>query len=370
MSFNLISIIAGVVLAFVFEPQANLHALNFGERGLMGVSVGVLLGGLAQLCIQLPPLWRTGFKWSWTFNLSDAQLKQIWRLMLPSIVAGAAVQVNVLVNGIFASEINGARSWLNCAFRLMQFPIGVFGVAIATVTLPWVSRCRARGDHAGFGEAAGKSLRLAFFLTFPAALGLALIAPEVIQLIYEHGKFGAADTHATALALQAYAVGLAGYAAIKVLVPCFYALDRPSIPLRISLLGMGINLGLNLVFVKVCHWGHVGLALSTGGLAIVNFLQLFFALRRQVDLGRFREWLVFGAILSLMLVVCGLAVHNVRTVLHPAAAGDLWGQALRLCLMMAAGAGSYVLAGSILKVEECRWIWTLIAKIRSRPTRT
>lgn len=370
MFFNLISIIAGVVLAFVFEPQANLHALNFGERGLMGVSVGVLLGGLAQLCIQLPPLWRTGFKWSWTFNLSDAQLKQIWRLMLPSIVAGAAVQVNVLVNGIFASEINGARSWLNCAFRLMQFPIGVFGVAIATVTLPWVSRCRARGEHAGFGEAAGKSLRLAFFLTLPAALGLALIAPEVIQLIYEHGKFGSADTHATALALQAYAVGLAGYAAIKVLVPCFYALDRPSIPLRISLLGMGINLGLNLVFVKVCHWGHVGLALSTGGLAIVNFLQLFFALRRQVDLGRFREWLVFGAILSLMLVVCGLAVHNVRTVLHPAAAGDLWGQALRLCLMMAAGAGSYILAGSILKVEECRWIWTLITKIRSRPTRT
>ena len=136
MFFNLISILAGVGLAFVFEPQSNLHAINFGERGLMGVSLGVLLGGLAQLCVQLPALWRTGFKWSWTFNLNDAQLKQIWRLMLPSIVAGAAVQVNVLVNGVFASEINGARSWLNCAFRLMQFPIGVFGVAIATVTLP------------------------------------------------------------------------------------------------------------------------------------------------------------------------------------------------------------------------------------------
>jgi putative peptidoglycan lipid II flippase len=290
--------------------------------------------------------------------------------MLPSVVAGAAIQVNVMVNGIFASEINGARSWLNCAFRLMQFPIGVFGVAIATVTLPWVSRCRARGDHAGFGEAVGKSLRLAWFLTLPAALGLALIAPEVIQLIYEHGKFGPADTQATAWALQAYALGLSGYAAIKVLVPCFYALDRPSIPLRISLLGIGINLGLNLFFVKVCHWGHVGLALSTGGLAIVNCLQLFFALRRRVDLGRIREWLVFGGVLGLLLIGCGLTVQLVRWKLPPAAAGDLWGQAVRLSVLMAAGAGSYVLLGLILKLEECRWMWTLIEKIRKRPRRT
>jgi len=367
--FNGVSIVAGVGLAFVFEPQSSLVRPDFGERGLMGVSVGVLLGGLVQLAVQLPPLWRTGFRWRWTFNLNDAQLKQIWRLMVPSVVAGAAVQVNVLVNGIFASDIDGARTWLNCAFRLMQFPIGVFGVAIATVTLPWVSRCRARGDHAGFGDAVGKSLRLAFFLTLPAALGLALLAPDVIQLIYEHGKFGALDTRATAGALQAYALGLAGYAAIKVAVPCFYALDLPRIPLRISLLGVGINLALNLVFIKVFGWGHVGLALSTGSLALVNFLQLFYALRRRIDLGRAREWLMFLGRVVLMLTACGLAVQILRWNLAPGDGRTWVWQSVRVFGSVAAGAGAYFAIGLIFRMEECRWIGSLMDRLRSRMTR-
>ncbi len=114
--------------------------------------------------------------------------------MWPSVIAGSLVQVNVLVNGVFASEINGGRSWLNCAFRLMQLPIGLFGVSLATVTLPAVARRFARDDLGAFGRTVKSSLRLTLFLSIPAAVGLAVLATPIIALIYQHGHFSAHDT--------------------------------------------------------------------------------------------------------------------------------------------------------------------------------
>ena len=243
--FNIVSVISGVALAFVFDPGAVAtwpHPV-FDERALYGVSIGVLLGGLAQLAMQLPSLWRLGFRFHWQLNLADPRLAQLWRLMWPSVIAGAAVQVNVLVNSMFASEINGGQSWLYVAFRLMQLPLGVVGVSLATATLPAVARAAARGDLSGFGATAGEALRLNAFLTLPAAAGLAVLAYPIIELIYQHGRFSAFDTGQTALALQAYAVGLSGYAAIRIMGPCFYALGSPpKIPLRVSLIGMVVNL--------------------------------------------------------------------------------------------------------------------------------
>ena len=230
--FNIVSVVTGVALAFAFDPGAVAtwpHPV-FDERALYGVSVGVLLGGLAQLAMQLPSLWRLGFRFRWRLNLSDPRLAQLWRLMWPSVIAGAAVQVNVLVNSMFASEINGGQSWLYVAFRLMQLPLGVIGVSLATATLPAVARAAARGDMAGFGATANEAIRLNAFLTIPASAGLAALAYPIIEMIYQHGRFSAFDTGQTALALQAYAVGLAGYATIRILTPCFYALTLPKDP--------------------------------------------------------------------------------------------------------------------------------------------
>ena len=220
--FNIVSVVTGVSLAFLFDAGARAtwpHPV-FDERALYGVSTGVLLGGLAQLAMQLPSLWRLGFRFRWTLKLSDPRLRELWRLMWPSVIAGAAVQVNVLVNSMFASEINGGQSWLYVAFRLMQLPLGVFGVSLATAALPAVARAAARGDLKSFGGTAAEALRLNAFLTLPAAAGLAALAYPIIQLIYQHGRFTAFDTGQTALALQAYAIGLSGYAAIKILSPC------------------------------------------------------------------------------------------------------------------------------------------------------
>src|SRR5262249_54074765 len=105
-AFNIVSVIFGVIFAYIFDPQANWHHPHFTEKALFGVCFGVLLGGLAQLAIQLPSLWKIGFRFHWKFDFSDPHLRTVWKLMLPSVIAGAAVQVNVLVNGMFASYIN------------------------------------------------------------------------------------------------------------------------------------------------------------------------------------------------------------------------------------------------------------------------
>ncbi|HSZ52418.1 MAG TPA: murein biosynthesis integral membrane protein MurJ [Caulobacteraceae bacterium] len=358
--FNIVSVVAGVGLAFAFEPGAlaNWRHPVFDERALYGVSAGVLLGGLCQLGMQLPSLFAQGFRFRWRLNLRDPRLAELWRLMWPSLIAAATVQVNVLINGMFASEINGGQSWLYCAFRLMQLPIGVFGVSLGTATLPAVTRAAARGDMDAFGHTVRDSLRLAAFLTLPAAAGLAALADPIIAVIYQHGRFSAHDTHQTAMALQAYAVGLSGYAAILVLRPCFYALNLPKIPMRVSLIGIAICLILNLFNMLVLKLGHVGLALSTSAVAIINMGQLFFALRKRVDLGAGAPWIGFLARCLLAAGVCaGLAMGASWEAAHlgmPRIVGLGAGVAL--------GVGGYFAAARVLGLSESHEAWLMIRR--------
>ena len=174
------------------------------------------------------------------------------------------------------------------------------------MTLPAVARLHAKGELAEAGKTIEEALRLALFLTLPAAMGLAVLAPEIIQVIYQHGHFSAASTMATASALRAYAIGLAAYAAIKVLTPCFYALDRRRIPLNVSLVGIGLCIILNFILVKMFHLGHVGLAATTGCIALLNFMQLAFYLRRDVHFGTARAWFRFAVLVGGATLVCGL----------------------------------------------------------------
>ena len=320
--FNIVSVVAGVACAFAFDPTARAtwpHPV-FTVLSMYGVCVGVLLGGLAQLGMQLPVLWRLGFRFHWKLELRNPRLKELWALMWPSLIAGSLVQVNVLVNGAFASEIDGGRSWLNCAFRLMQLPIGLFGVSLATVTLPAVARRFAQNDLGAFGRTVRSSLRLTLFLSVPAAVGLGLLAQPIIAVIYGHGHFSPRDVAMPALALQAYSIGLAGYAAIRVLTPCFYALNQPRTPMRIVMIGIGVNLLLNFLNMIVFHLGHAGLALATSGVALANFSQLCAALSRHVKFGGLAEWAAFLGRVLLAAGLCGAAAWGVyalsQNVLH------------------------------------------------------
>jgi putative peptidoglycan lipid II flippase len=359
-AFNIVSVISALILAFTMDPQHDWLHPHFGERAVYGVAMGVLIGGLAQIGIQLPSLRRLGFKARWVWGKDEA-LKDVWRLMWPSIIAGAAIQVNVIVNGMFASEIDGARSWLTWAFRLVQFPIGVFGVSVATATLPAIARHHAMGDMPSFGKTAAESLRLALFLTLPASVGLAALAPELISVIYQRGQFTTVDTLQTALALRAYCLGLAGYSLTKILNPCFQALGEPKVPLRVNGIGILVNLVMNFFLVKILHWGHVGLAASTGCVATANCFQLAYTLSTRVSLGGWREWSVFLGKLALSSSLSyGAATVVIRWLWSPQ--GHFPVQLMAVLCSVMVGTVAYFSATIILGIAESRMAVQLVKR--------
>jgi putative peptidoglycan lipid II flippase len=373
--FNIVSVVGGALFAWLAEPNQDWRHLHFGGPALYGWCFGVLIGGVAQLGVQLPALWGLGFRFKWKLNFSDPTLRTILLLMVPSVIAGSAVQINVVVNQALASHIEDAQSWLYYAFRLVQLPIGIFGVAIATVTLPAVARQHALDDLKAFGKTVEEALRFGFYLTLPASIGLAVIAQPVIQLIYEHGSFDAHSTAQTALALQAYTIGLAGYSGIKILVPCFYAMQPPRFdaparpgawaafahfvrnvilftPSRVSLIGIALNLVLCFVLYFYLHLGHVGLALTTGFIAILNFLQLLNAIRKKIDVGAPGEWISFFLRVTTATLACGLIVFlGDRYLLAARSTHSLVGAAILFFNIALAGA-AYLAITTLLRVPE------------------
>src|SRR5947199_1099101 len=305
--FNLGSIIGGVAIGWSLDP-------HFGSRSLVGLAIGTLLGGAWQLIGQFPSLWHVGYKYRGDFRWRDEGVRTVLTLMGPAVIAASAVQVNVLINSGFAASLgNGPVSWLNIAFRLMQLPLGIFGVAIGTVTLPLVSKSAALGNTAEFRATLARGMRLAFLLTVPSAIGLVMLASPIISVIYQHGRFTAEMTRQTAGALQYYAVGLVAYAAVKVLAPAFYAVGQRNTPMLVSFLAIGTNLFLNWLFTFRLGWGHRGLAFSTGLVATINFLLLYALMWRQtrgLESRRMFSGLVRICLAGLLLaVVCWAANH-------------------------------------------------------------
>ena len=163
------------------------------------------------------------------------------------MIAASTTQFNVLVNSMFASTLgDGPIFWLAIAFRLMQLPLGLFGVALGTVTLPLLSRLVVAGQMAAFRTELARAMRLALLLTIPSTVGLIMLAEPIISVLYQHGKFNAYQAAQAAGALRFYAIGLGGYAALKVLVNAFYALDRRKTPMLVSFLAVALNLAVQL----------------------------------------------------------------------------------------------------------------------------
>ncbi len=262
-----------------------------GVSLIMSMGWGVVAGGAAQWLFQAPSLYRAGIIYRPRIDFAHPGLRNILRLMGPAILGNAAVQINVLVNTNFASSItdaaghviNGPVSWLSYAFRFMQLPLGLFGVAIASATLPAISRSAALQRIDEFRLTLSRSLGMVLLLTIPSSVGLAVLGPSMIGAVYQWGRFRAADTHQTAMALACYAVGLAGYSAIKILAPAFYALNDARTPMLVSLVSILVNLAVASIMVKVAGLGHLGLALSTSAVALFGSVALFMLLRRRIQ---------------------------------------------------------------------------------------
>jgi putative peptidoglycan lipid II flippase len=352
--FNIGSIVGGVSIGYWMDP-------TFGTRALVGLAIGTLIGGFLQLAVQIPSLLKVGFKFRPDFNWRDEGVKKVLQLMGPAIIAASAVQVNVLINSIFASYLeDGAVSWLNIAFRLMQLPLGIFGVAVATVTLPLVSRSAAAGNMPEFRGALAHALRLVLLLTIPSAIGLIILAEPIISLIYEHGRFTAASTLQTAGALRFYAAGLVGYAAIKVLAPAFYAIDKRYLPMIVSFLSIAENFTLNWIFTRYLGWGHRGLAMSTCLVALTDFVLLYFMMRRYV--GALETGTLFKTLGKLFVAGAGLAAVCWAAVEFYLGSGSHLGNLQKLfgvLTTVGVGATVFFVTAYLLKVAELRDVVTL-----------
>jgi putative peptidoglycan lipid II flippase len=304
--------------------------------------------------VQLPSLAKLGYRFHPDRDWRDQGVTDILGLMGPSVIAASTTQINVLANSMFASTLgDGAIFWLAIAFRLMQLPLGLFGVALGTVTLPLLSRLVVAGHMTGFREELARALRLMFLLTIPSTIGLMMLAEPIISVLYQHGKFDAYEASQAGGALRFYAIGLAGYAALKVLVNSFYALDRRRTPMYVSFFSVALNLVLNWIFTFRLHWGHLGLAFSTGCVASCNFLILYALMYRQLGGLETRRMLV-------LLVKAGIAGSALAAVCHASLQWFLAGWAIQsfvrnagaLFATMLAGGAVFLGCGIALRIEE------------------
>lgn len=284
--FNLVSVASGLCLISFVQSQ--------GGVAVMGMAIGVVLGGVVQAFCQLPALYKVGYRYhrpysgpSWN---QEPALKRMLLLILPGTAGLAATQVNILINSALATSLGeGAVSWLNYAFRLMQFPIGILGVSLAAATLPIVSDSWVRADFKGARQTVEESLCRVMALNLPASFGLAALALPIVTLVFQYGRFSSEDTVHTAQALVAYSLGLSFYSMTKVLVPVFYAVGNTRLPVIASVVSVFVNIAMNLLLVKPL--GYFGLALGTSVTALLNSLLLLsFFHRILVNQGESLNW--------------------------------------------------------------------------------
>jgi putative peptidoglycan lipid II flippase len=355
--FNIGSILGGLILGYWIDP-------HFGPRALIGVAFGTVLGGALQLLVQLPSLSRLHYRYRPDFAWRDAGVKAILLLMGPSVIAASTTQFNVLINSMFASNLgDGAISWLSAAFRLMQLPLGLFGVALGTVTLPLLSRLVVANHMDAFRSELARAMRLAFLLAIPSTVGLMMLAEPIISVVYQHGNFNAYQAAQAAGALRFYAIGLAGYAALKVLVNAFYALERRKTPMLVSFLAVGMNLLFNWFFTFRLGWGHRGLAFSTGCIATCNFLLLYALMQRQLHGLESRRLLILLVKITIaccvLAAVCAASSHWLL--------GDwrtevLW---IKLCALLAtivAGALVFTAVSLLVRIEEMHELFAALSR--------
>jgi putative peptidoglycan lipid II flippase len=275
-----------------------LCALSFSsmfQEPVYSLAFGVLLGGAAQLALQVPFLQRRGIVWGFLFRPSHPGVRRVARLMAPSILGLAVTQLNVLINTLLASYLpEGSVSYLYYADRLLEFPMGIFAIAVATAVLPVMAEHSAKEDWGKLRETLSFALRLVFFVTLPAMVGLIVLRQPILNLLFQRGAFTAHSTAMTAQALFYYSLGLAGFAGVRIVVPVFYSLQDTKTPVKVAFVALGANALLGLVLMGPLR--HGGLALATSLAAGVNFALLIFLLRRK--LGRIGLWQIFHSFLK------------------------------------------------------------------------
>lgn len=275
------------------------------EQPLMALAWGVAIAGICQLLLQFPSLIRLGLLPVPKIKRGHEGVNKIIRLMIPTIIGSSVAQVNLLLDTVIASFlITGSVTWLYYSDRLLEFPLGVLGIAIATVILPTLSRQHARASAEQFNETLNWALRLVTVITIPACIGLFVLAGPILASLFQYDKFTANDTYFASLSLMAYMLGLPALISVKILAPGFYARQDTRTPVRIAIIAMVSNMVMNIAIVVPLvlldyEAPHIGLALATSLSAYINAILLYSGLR---DIGVFQPLAGWGAWLFRIII--------------------------------------------------------------------
>lgn len=359
-AFNLTTVVFGCLIGWLIDPA-------FGPKALYGFAVAVVLGGAAQVLVQVPALRRKGYRPRWNFGLrlqagkllfTDPAARRVWLLMVPGVIAAGITQTNIFINTSFALYLpGGSVTALSGAFHLWQLPVALFGVAVGMVVLPGVSRMSLeQGGDSGRNIAGhlAQAMRFVAFFAVPSAVVLGLWGQEIVSIFFQRGRFDASASCLTGQVLSAYCYGLLGYAGMKVLQPVFLALEKPWAPACLALVAATISVVLNYCFVHVFRFESAAwLALTTSVVTTLNFLFYFFYLRRL--LGTMEVRILLPGFLRILAagVVLGIICWQVRGLFFTDFLN--WDFLPRLVTLAVAGAivgGIYLAACFLFRVPE------------------
>ncbi len=316
----------------------------------LALAAGVFVAGIVQVLFLVPSLKRIGLFPRPSWGRRDSGVRRIMKLMLPGILGSSVAQINLLFDTLIASFlVAGSVSWLYYSDRLVEFPLGVFAIALSTVILPSLSRSHANDSADEFSHTVDWALRMVLLIGIPSAVGLLLLARPMLATLFNYGDFGAVDVDMAGLSLMAYAVGLPGFMLVKVLAPAFYSRKDTTTPVRIAIVALLTNIALNLLFVVPMVMldipgPHAGLALATSLAAWVNAGLLFHMLKKtqvyRPEPGWPRYSLQLGCAALTLAAVLALGMPSLQVWLD----WSIWSRVSGLLVWVLAGAGSYFIA--------------------------
>ena len=356
---------------------------NTLDKKIFGVAIAILFGGMIQLAMQLTVLRREGITFKPSLNFSHPGLKRILALMLPIIFGLAAVQINVLMDSFIAIAFarppvgsesfliagisipypleTGAASVLYYGDRLIQFPLGVFGIAMATAVFPFFSTYAARKDWTNFTDTFNQAIRIVLFIGIPASVGLILLRRPLVELFYERNAFTAESTYRTATVILFYSLGIWAYSASHVIVRAFYSMQDTRTPVKVGAAMVGLNLILNLTLIWFLREG--GLALATAISATVQIIILFAILQRKLNITGYKH--IFTSILKTLIATLFMCITCWITLkMIPTGDGKLMIKFIRLLIPLAAAFTAFFTVSFLLKSEELRYLYTSLRRKR------
>jgi putative peptidoglycan lipid II flippase len=331
---------------------------------VMTLALGVLAGGVIQFLFQVPFLWKKRITFRFNFNFRHPAIKRIGLLMVPGLIGTAVYQLNVFVDFVFASFLpSGSVSYLFFADRLMEFPLGIFAIAIGMASLPSLSGLASQGKMEELKETLSFTFRLVSFISVPAMVGLIALKTPIVNLLFQRGLFDYSATEKTVFALLFYSVGLWAIAGARTIVPAFYSLQDTWTPLKIAL----ICLGANVVFIAILIYPlkHGGLALATSLSSTLNLILLFWKLNLKlgkIDIRKNIKSLLRDVFCSLPM---GLAAYWICSIGNWSTTGNIGEKVLLLLIGIVIGLGIYLACSYWVKSEEMFFLLKMIRRRKS-----